>query len=291
MALSSRKKRRAFRNPKRVRRGGSTGFNVAVAVIIIVGTALVLVSRHPNSAGAVGPKLRANGNSDHWHAAIGVNVCGVWQPGPIWPHTDGQTLTRADSPTVYAGLHTHQLTSGPDAGKSDGIIHMEPAVTSESGRNATVGKWMEYGGWHLDETSMKLWPGATGKTINEKNGDKCKGEPGELRWALGQFTQGKKTTLKTQGGNPAHYKLYNDNVVAIYFEPKGADLSKLGPVPSEVNLPDAANNESTPTTMPGVVPTTPGATTTAPKAGSSTTAPSASTTTPPTTAATSTTKP
>ena len=57
MALSSRKKRRAFRNPKRVRRGGSTGFNIAVASIIIIGTVLVLVSRDRNSAGAVGPKL------------------------------------------------------------------------------------------------------------------------------------------------------------------------------------------------------------------------------------------
>src|SRR5689334_17980592 len=101
MALSSRKKRRAFRNPKRVRRGGSTGFNIAVVSIIVVGMALIFVSRHPNSAGAVGPKLNGgNGQADHWHAAIGVNVCGKWQPGPVWPHTNGQTLTQADSPTV-----------------------------------------------------------------------------------------------------------------------------------------------------------------------------------------------
>src|SRR3954454_23580135 len=132
MALSSRKKRRAFRNPKRVRRGGSTGFNLAVAAILVVGSVLVLVSRHPNSAGAVGPKLNgANGQADHWHAAFGVNICGTWQPGPIWTHQNNGELPRADAPTVYAGLHTHQQQNG----QSDGLIHMEPAATSEAGRN------------------------------------------------------------------------------------------------------------------------------------------------------------
>src|SRR5438105_5049354 len=182
MALSSRKKRRAFRNPKRIRRGGSTGFNLAVAAIVIVGSVLVLVSRHPNSAGAVGPKLKnSKGVADHWHAAIGVNVCGTWQPGPIWPHTaaiNGQnTLVRADALGTYAGLHTHQLTGG----QSDGIIHMEPLSSNEAGRNATVGKWIEYGGWHLDSSSMSLWPGAKGKVIKEKNGAKCGKKTGELR--------------------------------------------------------------------------------------------------------------
>src|SRR6476646_7132265 len=103
MALSSRKKRRAFRNPKRVRRGGSTGFNIAVASIIIIGTVLVLVSRDRNSAGAVGPKLHNSANpnngSDHWHAAIGVNICGKWQPGPVWPtFTPDKAPGRAKEP-------------------------------------------------------------------------------------------------------------------------------------------------------------------------------------------------
>src|SRR4051794_16530602 len=259
MALSSRKKRRAFRNPKRVRRGGSTGFNVAVASIIIVGSALVLVSRHPNSAGAVGPKLHNSANqgngADHWHAAFGVNICGTWQPGPIWPtFTPDKAPARAKEPSVYAGMHSHQLSDG----QPDSIIHMEPQATEESGRNATVGKWMEYGGWKLNESSMSLWSGTNGKAITEKNGDKCAKKPGALRWAVGQYTQGKKTKLTPHSGNPADFKLYNDNVVALYFEPAGTNLDKLGAVPAEKNLPDAANIEGNGASS---TPTTPGATT------------------------------
>ncbi len=293
MALSSRKKRRAFRNPKRVRRGGSTSFNLAVAAIVVAGTVLVLLSRHPNSAGAVGPKLHNSANSgngaDHWHAAIGVNVCGKWEPAPIWQF-NGQTPVRAGT-TIYAGLHSHQL----DNGQGDGIIHMEPATSDEAGRNATIGKYMEFGGWHLDSTSMSLWAGANGKPIKEKNGDKCGKQVGKLRWAVGQYQQGQKTKLVVQSGDPAKFKLYDQDVVAIYFEPAGQDLTKLGAVPSEANLPGAANRESTstPTTMGGpVVSTTtvPGATTSVKPGSTATTTPAATTTTP-TTAATTTTKP
>ena len=108
----------------------------------------------------MGPKLHNSANpgdvADHWHAAIAVNVCGVWQPAPIWTFNAQQEPVQANNPGVYAGLHSHILTSGPDAGKGDGIIHMEPATTDEAGRNATVGKWIEYGGWHLSDTSMSL---------------------------------------------------------------------------------------------------------------------------------------
>ncbi len=304
MALSSKKKRRAFRNPKRVRRGTSNGFNAAVAGIVILGSVLVLVSRHPGSAGAVGPKLHnsanANNAADHWHAAFGVNICGKWQPGPLWPHfaSDGTTRTRADNQQVYAGLHTHELANG----QSDGVIHMEPSTTDESGRNATVGKWMEYGGWKLSKTSMSLWPGADGKPIKEKNGDKCANKVGELRWATGEFKEGKTTKLTERTGNPSDYKLYDQNVIAVYFEPKGANLDKLGKVPSEANLPTATqveSNSASTTTMAGRVSTTvPGATTTTVKgatsttvAGSATTVPGSGTTTPTTTAVTTTSKP
>ncbi len=299
MALSSRKKRRAFRNPKRVRRGGSSGFNFAVAAILIVGTILVLVSRHPNSAGAVGPKLHDSSlpadstgqhPADHWHAAIGVYVCGVgWEPAPIWQFWNGTSYGTSGTPvrvgtTVYAGLHSHILSSG----LGDGIIHMEPSTTDEAGRNATVGKWTEFGGWKLTSSSMSLWTGANGKPIKYKNGDKCPGgKTGKLRWAVGQFSPGKTTKLVEQKGNPAHFKLYDQDVVAIYFVPSNQDLTKLGSVPSEKNLPSAAGLEngqnSTSSTMPNShsTTTTPGATTTV-KPGSA-----ATSTTPPTTAASS----
>src|SRR5262249_39334965 len=138
---------------------------------VVAGAALVVVasacssSHHAASTTTAarpagpGPQLvNADGLTDHWHAALGVNIWGTWQPGPIWPSTgpvQGQmTLTRADDPNQYAGLHTHQLANGD----SDGLIHMEPASPDEAGTNATLGRYMEFGGWHADASSLQLWP-------------------------------------------------------------------------------------------------------------------------------------
>src|SRR5882724_3732472 len=114
----------------------------------------------------VGPYLSSDPTphsvkDEHWHAAIGVNVCGVWQPGPTWQTVSSQgTLARYGS-DEYAGLHTHTLTTG----KSDGLIHMEPARADEAGWNATVGRYLAFGGWRFSTTAMMLWPGATGTPI------------------------------------------------------------------------------------------------------------------------------
>ena len=153
-----------MRNSKRsVRANRSNWFNLSVVSILVIGGALVLLSRNPNSAGNVGPKLSGKGGQvDHWHAALGVNICGKWEPAPVWPITTAaQKLGRKDNNTIYAGLHTHQLADG----SGDGVIHMEPAVTEEAGRNAKVGRYMKYAGWKLSGDSMSLWPGTDGKAI------------------------------------------------------------------------------------------------------------------------------
>ncbi len=272
MATKSKMKRKAFRNPKRARTGGSNWFNLTVSIIVVVGVALVLVSRQSGgSAGAVGPKLSgAGGKPDHWHAAVGVNVCGTWEPGPLWPNAN---LYRVGT-TTYSGMHTHTLSDG----SPDGIIHMEPQATDDAGRNATVGRFMSAGGWKLSDSSMSLWPGKDGTPISKKNGEKCNGKPAKVRWAVGQFSPGAKTVLSERSGNPSDLKLYNDNVVAIYFVPADAKLDSFGTVPSEKNLPGASQREGMPggatsTTVAGATSTTLGgtATTATTPAGATTT--------------------
>ncbi len=272
MATKSRMKRRAFRNPKRARGGGSNWFNVSLAVVLVVGTSLVLVSRHPNAgSGSIGPKLNSGGSTaDHWHAALGINVCGTWQVATPWPNLAGGTRGRFGNTGVYAGLHTHELADGA----GDGIIHMEPGQNQEAGRNATVGLYMKYGGWKLNATSMKLWAGANGKIIAEKNGQKCGGKPAKLRWAIGSNKTG-SVKMVEQHGNPAGYKLYEEDVVGIYFVAANQDLTKLPAVPAIKNLTGAkARGEggaaaTTTTSGPGT-PTTAGGTTTS-GAGTTTT--------------------
>ena len=131
--------------------------------------------------------------------------------------------------------------------------------------------------------------GANGKPIKEKNGDKCGKQTAQVRWAVGSYSQGGgKTKLAEQKGNPAHFKLYNNDVIGLYFVPKSQNLTKLGGVPSETNLPlySQSSQSSAPTT------TTPGVTTTVKPGSTATTTVkpgTATTTAPPTTSATSTT--
>ncbi len=285
MATKSRMKRRAFRNPKRARRGGSNWFNVSIAIVIIIGSTLVMLSRNPHAAGSIGPKLKgANGQTDHWHAALGVNVCGKWEATPIWPTSSATvSLGRADNPTVYAGLHTHVLADG----KGDGIIHMEPATSDEAGRNATLGTYMTFGGWKLSASSIKLWPGNDGKPITRHNGEKCGNKVAKIRWSVGLKTTGTTLKMAEQKGNPSGYKLYDGSVIAIYFVPADQNLTKLGDVPSIVNLSGAtARGESamtTPTTASGsnttLAPKSTGASTTTIAGTTNSTSKSATTTT------------
>ncbi len=310
MAKSSRVKRRAMARSRSVRRGGFSGFYVACGAIVVVGLLLVIVSRKSNSAGAVGPYLNTDSTphsqaDEHWHSAVGVNICGTWEPGPIWTTTtSGGQLARKGT-NIYAGLHTHQLSSG----QSDGLIHMEPSTVDEAGKNATFGKWLEYGGWQLSGSSMNLWPGADGKTIKWSNGDTCpsgpyKGQKGVVRWALGTHKSGTTTKLVEQTRSLPKYKLYDQDVIAVYFLPKSVKLTgDLLNVPSETNLATPSAGEGpghtnlTTTTTPGSTSSTPttkatgttattvaGSPTTVSGGGSTTTAPaSTSSSSPPTT--------
>ncbi len=275
-----------MRKPKRARRGGSNWFNGAVAMLLVVGAVMVLLSRdNTNSAGNVGPKINGpGGQPDHWHAALGVYVCDKWEVATPWPQANtSNPRGRAGNPSVYAGLHTHELANG----SGDGIIHMEPSTTEDAGRNATVGRYMKYGGWSLGTDSMKLWDGSDGKRIERKNGQKCGDKKAELRWAIGTQEAGKTAKLVEQTGNPAKLKLNSETIVALYFVPADVkDLNTLGSVPSIVNLVGATERGEgamTPTTLSPPDSTVPGSpTTNAPPTSTPTTsAPEATTTSAP----------
>ena len=270
-----------MRKPRRARRGSSNWFNGAVAAVLIVGVALVLQSRGAtSSAGNVGPKMDgAGGRPDHWHAALGVYVCDKWEISPPWPQANNATNSRgrAGNTSIYAGLHTHELADG----SGDGIVHMEPSSSEDAGRNSTLGRYLKYGGWSMNQTSMKLWVGSDGKKIEKKNGQKCGNKKAELRYAIGQQEAGKTAKLIEQTGNPAKLKLNSETIVAVYFVPADAKLDKLGDVPSIKNLTGASEREGateTPTTAPAS-PTVPGVTTTSIPGG--TTVPNATGTTVP----------
>jgi hypothetical protein len=261
---AKRKRKAAVKSAKRSR--NNTWWYGLTAIILIAGVALVVYAR-ANVPADVGPFVadsskpptdNVNVNS-HWHAALGVYDCdhwvgdgsngtGVWQwPAQVAGANGGQSPGRVGT-QLYAGLHSHD----------DGIIHMEPATADESGRNATLGKYFDFGGWKLSSSGYDFLTGANEAKVS--NGDKCAGQPATLSWAVAKFNGDPKKpqsfTLKS--GNPASYKLYNDDVIVLAFGSNPKAASTVGNPPSLTNLPDAANREtnSAPTTvMPSPLPT------------------------------------
>ncbi|HEV7524492.1 MAG TPA: hypothetical protein VGP92_05975 [Acidimicrobiia bacterium] len=253
-ASRAKRKRAAVRSAKRSRH--NTWWYGLTAIVVILGISLITYARM-TAPSPVGPFLTDAANptkkDTHWHAALGVYDCDHWMgdtPGSgvwNWPFANAQNQpSRADNQSVYAGLHSH----------NDGVIHMEPLVSSEAGKNATVGLYFNYGGWKLSSTGFSF----LGTTV--KNGDKCGAKTGTLQWEVGTWdgdTTGKvKQKYTVQTGNPSKYKLHQYDIVVIAFLPQGKSLASIGSPPSVPNLAKALGVEnvapgaSSATTMPPV---------------------------------------
>jgi hypothetical protein len=211
--------RARYRKPKR-RRGGSLGWNVAIAVVVLVGVGLIAFTVNGNNSSGAGtappqPADPASGRpQDHWHTYLGADICGQWlTPVPAFENS-------AQNASVQAGIHSH----------GDGLIHTHPFTTAEAGKNATLGKYAGYGGWSVSSDSIDAWVGPKGDQgdTSWSNGDTCafgkfKGQKGNLVWAV----DGKPKT-----GNPSDYHQQDGETIAIGFLPKEA---KLGFPPGACN--------------------------------------------------------
>jgi hypothetical protein len=207
-------------------------WTVTTVAVVVIGVLLVVVSYSDRKAnGDVPPKI-----GEHWHAFLGVNVCGTWLPNA--PSFE----PRANEPGLRAGLHSH----------GDGLMHIHPFSSDEAGNAATVGRFISYGGWEVSGTSMKLWDG-----VEHKNGQFC-GKTGnqkksEVQWAVGEY--GKPWSGKARSGNPADFHPKNGEIVAIYYLPKGQKLEEPPTAQDALaNINDLGGQpatDATTTTVPG----------------------------------------
>jgi hypothetical protein len=252
------------RRPKRG--GGSRGWIIATIAIAVVGTLLVVLSYNDRqNEAAVGPIA----NKDHWHAYLGVNLCGTWAPAvPQFEGRDGSM-----TPNPQAGIHSH----------ADFLIHDHPYASDESGNKATLGRYLSYAQSHVTADSIKLWSNWVPNT-DYTNGDKCKGsgKPGELQWKVGKL--GEPWPTKAMTGNPADHKIENGEIIALYFVPKGTALDQPpGSDEALKSINDLGGQPAvtTPSTVPSSVSSTPAGSTSATTAAatSSTTGASTSSTT------------
>jgi hypothetical protein len=215
-------------------------FPVALAVAVVLGIGLIVYARNENQAAAtVHPVL-----GDHWHAAYGVYICDKFLP----PFSKGSDPNAADP----LGIHSH----------GDGVIHIHPFSSETAGKNAKLGKYLDWEGAKLSSSELQL-PNNGG---TYKNGDKCpNGKTGNLKvlvWDNVQTNNGDPKVFVTDFSN---IRFTGDGMgITIAFVPDDADLSKLKP-PTAGNLAalggaDSGTATTAPTTVPGAT-TAPGETT------------------------------
>ena len=186
---------KASRNKGKVKaksRRSSKGFVVFIVATFVLGVALIALAKNDNSssksASAKGPGAKLG---DHWHAAIGINVCGTWQAN----------LPQYE-PSPNTGVHSH----------GDGYMHLHPYSAAGAGRNANIGLFYRQAGDKVSASEIKF------NKETHKNGDVCDNldkKPGLVRWTV----NGQEKT-----GNPANYAPNDRDVIALAFVPRDAEI-------------------------------------------------------------------
>jgi hypothetical protein len=206
----------------------------SLVLICVVGLLLVGFSRyertHPTVSSAGQPTT-----SQVWHAALATDICGSLKPS-----------LPASRDTAKAGFTTD----------GSGVITIAPKNSSESGQNATLGKFVsQYGDdFELSNTSLR-YPGEATYT----NGDVCPkgtpdaGKPGIVivyDWPNFAAKKGSETT-----GAPQDLLFANGQLITVAFVPATATIPKPSGtvITSLINAVEqgAANqNETTTTSLP-----------------------------------------
>ncbi len=146
-----------------------------MALVAILGIGLVAVSRTSREASAA-PRV-----GDHWHEAYDVYDCVASSFLPPFQGEGG-----AD------GIHSH----------GDGLIHIEPANSSASGANATLGVFLSAVGVKVTTKGIS-GPGFS--TLSA--GADCGGQPSVIKVA--RFEVGSEVRLA---------KVYDSNFDSIHFD-------------------------------------------------------------------------
>jgi hypothetical protein len=127
---------------QKVRFQGGTLFPLIVALVVVLGTALVIYSRQSRpAADASAPTI-----DDHWHHTYGFLICDTW----VQLEGDGEAQDANGRPTnvEYArtGIHSHE----------DGLIHWHPFSSASVGRRAQLGVFLDVYGVELSNDVLEF---------------------------------------------------------------------------------------------------------------------------------------
>jgi hypothetical protein len=229
-----------------------------ILLAVVLGTAAVVASRSHrlSSIAAAGKVTPPVANSDHWHMAYGIDLCGKMEP----------FIASTNNPD---GIHS----------KNDGVIYIEPTNDSAAGKNAVLGKFSSAVHMTLNAGEIKV-PGGH----DYHDGDPCQGHPGRVQVQVFSSIGDQKGQLART--DPQSVPLSPDQgMLTMAFLPRGATIPRptAAAIANLQKIITASAASTTTTTAPGSSTTS----SSAPARAATTTTPATTTTTteaPPTTA-------
>ena len=206
-ASSAKKVSRAARTGGGRTRRGTTSWvwPALMALVVVLGTAGIVYSRDQRQPDTSRPFAAAPGRpADHWHAAIGFDICGTFVPN----------LPEGTDPL---GIHSH----------GDNIVHIHPFGNSSAGKRATLEIFFDSVGVDISDDHIEI-PGQDTK----RNGDRCGDEPGMVQAKVWD-TRSPDDTGRIVEGDPSDIRPQNNQLITIAFVPEGTEIRRP---PSEPNL-------------------------------------------------------
>lgn len=203
-------------------------FPTVITLTVIVGTFLIVFSRAQRQPDTSRPRIGA----DHWHSAIGFDICGTFA---------GNVADNGQDPL---GIHTH----------GDGIVHTHPFSSQSAGKKALLKVWLDTVGVKATSTELKL----PGEASAHKDGQQCDGKAASIITKVWD-TRAPSDSGRIVSGAPGDIRLKDNQLITIAFVPEGTDIPKP---PSEAQLDNLSDVSGATTTVPGSSTTVPGETTT-----------------------------
>lgn len=173
----------------------SLGFPLAMAGIVVLGTALVAFAWGARDVEALSPSF-----GDHWHLAYGIYDC----------RDEAFLPNLADPGRANSGIHTH----------GDGVIHLHPASSTATGNNAQLERFFEAVDAQFDGDDAVTFPDRPALT---EDGATCDGEPAILHVA--RFEPGATEPVEVVTEDLNNFRFRNDQEgIVIALVPAGAEI-------------------------------------------------------------------